>query len=126
MRVIGSPITEVLIHGLLHNSENYSFEADCVTFLSVRVRQRLANSILKALSCLGFAPSRAASAAARKLFSLASWPSSACSASLDLHGLVPTPPKAMRTRSMRLPLSKTATAADDSPNSYEARSRSLK
>src|ERR1700683_990325 len=117
MRVIGSPITEVLIHGLLHNSENYSFEADCVTFLSVRVRQRLANSTLKALSCLGFAPFRAASAAARKLPSSASRPSSACSASMDLHGLVPTPSKAIRTRSMRLPLKETTTAAEDSANS---------
>src|SRR4030095_8710825 len=62
------------------------------------VRQRLASSILKPFSLCGFALRKAASAACRKVASLAGLPVNAASASGDRHGFVPTPPRAIRAR----------------------------
>src|SRR4051794_2504844 len=63
---------------------------------SAWVRHRRASSILNPFSLRGFASRKAASAAFRKLAALAGWPASADSASGDRHGLVPTPPNAIR------------------------------
>src|ERR1700688_5304889 len=68
----------------------------------------------------------AASADLRKLAALAGLPTRAASASGDRHGLVPTPPRAMRAF-VTLPAAIViTTAADANANSYEARSRSLR
>src|SRR5258706_7815702 len=80
-------------------------------------RQRFASSILNPFSLCGLAPRIAASAALRKLAASAVWPPSADSASGDRHGLVPTPPKAMRARVTFPPTTVTTTAADARANS---------
>src|SRR6202166_5366626 len=93
---------------------------------SACVRHRLANSILKPFSLRALAWRIAASADLRKLAALAGLPTRAASASGDRHGLVPTPPRAMRAF-VTLPAAIViTTAADANANSYEARSRSLR
>src|ERR1700734_3112477 len=96
-----------------------AIRSECIT-------QRLASSILNLFSVCGFACRNAASAAWRKVSSVADLPVSAVSASDERHGLVPTPPSEMRARVI-LPLAiVSTTAADASANSYEARSRSFR
>src|SRR6202051_885899 len=68
----------------------------------------------------------AASADLRKLASLAGLPTRAASASGDRHGLVPTPPRAMRAFVTLPAATVITTAADANANSYEARSRSFR
>src|ERR1700682_2523064 len=68
----------------------------------------------------------AASADLRKLVPLLGLPTRAASASGDRHGLVPTPPRAMRAF-VTLPLATViTTAADANANSYDARSRNFR
>ena len=63
---------------------------------SAWMRQRRASSTLNAFWLCGLAPRSAASAAAAKRSALAAWPCSACSASGERQGRVPTPPSATR------------------------------
>ncbi len=57
---------------------------------------------------------------------LAGCPSSAASASGERQGFVPTPPSAMRAWSIFPPFKRMITAAEESANSYDARSRSFR
>src|SRR5262245_11288585 len=93
---------------------------------SACARQRFASSILNPFSLCGLAPRIAASAALRKLAASADCPTRADSASGDRHGLVPTPPSAMRARVTFPPVTDSTTAAEARANSYEARSRSFR
>src|SRR5262245_41285174 len=90
------------------------------------VRHRLASSILNVFSLCGVAARSAASAASRKVLSVAGLPVRAPSASVERHGLVPTPPSAMRAYVMLSLAIVSTTAADARANSYDARSRSFK
>jgi len=80
---------------------------------------------LKALSPCGVAPSRAISAARRKLSGDAVRPASHCSASRARQGLVATPPSAIRASWIVVPRISSATATDASANANAARSRIL-
>src|SRR5882762_3721810 len=97
-----------------------------VASFSACTRQRLASSTLKPFWLWGRASRSAASAALRKARSPTRWPASTSSASVDLQGFVPTPPRAMRARAILPPSTLITTAADARANSYEARSRSLR
>src|SRR6185312_17241388 len=69
-----------------------------VVVWSARTSARFASSILNPLYWSGLASAIAASAAFLKTSVLADCPSSACSASFERHGFVPTPPSATRAR----------------------------
>src|SRR6185437_6051169 len=84
------------------------------------------NGSLNPLCASGCAPALASAEAARKLSGLAGAPISTFSTAGSRQGLVPTPPAAIRASRMVPPSMASATAAEASANSKEARSRTLR
>src|SRR5258708_1010989 len=100
--------------------------ANAAALLSDCTNTRLQSSILKLLYVCGIAGFNSASAAERKASSPICAPRNAFSAAEALHGLVATPPSAIRQSLILSPSKSRATAAEDSENSKLARSRALK
>src|SRR5207302_10384174 len=74
--------------GVLNVRCAHGYVLTAAASFSARMMANLANGILYALCLSGFAPCMAASAAALKVDSSADFPSNACSASAERHGLV--------------------------------------
>src|SRR5437899_12631779 len=93
---------------------------------TARTMARCMSSILKSLCPRPCAPCAASAAARRSAAGSRSDPASAASTRGTRHGLVPTPPSATRACRIRAPSMSSATAADTTANSNEARSRTLR
>src|ERR687892_726213 len=93
---------------------------------TARTMARCMSSILKSLCPRPWAPSAASAAAGRSAAGSRLAPASAVSTRETRQGLVPTPPRATRACRMRRPSASSATAADTTANSKEARSRTLR
>src|SRR5256886_4912897 len=107
-------------------SDNCGGHARAPAVSTARTRTRCMSSILKLLCPRPCAPSAASPAAGRSTAGSRLAPASAASTRGTRHGLVPTPPRATRACRMRPPSISSATAADTTANSNEARSRTLR
>src|SRR5438477_550346 len=92
---------------------------------TARTMARCTSSILKSLCPRPCAPSAANAAAGRSVAESRLAPARAASTRGTRQGFVPTPPRATRACRMRGPSISSATAADTTANSNEARSRTL-
>ena len=108
-----------------HQGLSDALHAPSAERVSARIMVRFASSTLKALSRRGRASRNATSAARRNVSARGVAPTSMRYASRERHGLVPTPPSAMRATRILPFATSSAVPQEASAKAYEMRSRTF-